>query len=231
MPEASDNNPVAFAFFTELPWHQRPLDMEAWIRQYAMSRYGGEDRHAETAWRILLNTAYSMPDDGWSEAQDGLFAARPSLDAQSANTWSPKSMRYDPVVFEQALGELLRVDSALRHSSAYRYNLTDVTRQVLSNRGRQLLPQIEEAYDGRDLERFRRLTARWLGWMKLLDEALSTNERFLWYAFEDGWARQRNPYRIEPPMIPTRSRSESWWSLAWRHQSENRGGSHDAEEG
>jgi alpha-N-acetylglucosaminidase len=190
MPEASDDNPAAFEFFTELPWHTGPVDVDAWFEHYADRRYGGEDPHARAAWRILLHTAYSMPADGLSEAQEGLFGARPALDAASAATWSPKSMRYDPAAFERALGELLRVAPALRGSSAYRYDLTDVTRQVLSNRSRRLLPRIRAAYEARDRARFDELTGRWLGWMKLMDEALATNEHFLlgpWLADARGW--------------------------------------------
>ncbi|HET8654157.1 MAG TPA: alpha-N-acetylglucosaminidase C-terminal domain-containing protein, partial [Longimicrobiaceae bacterium] len=99
-------------------------------------------------------------------------------------------MRYDPAAFERALGELLQVDPSLRGSSAYRYDLTDVTRQVLSNRSRRLLPRIRSAYEAKDRARFDELTGRWLRWMKLMDAALATNEHFLlgpWLADARGW--------------------------------------------
>jgi alpha-N-acetylglucosaminidase len=183
MPEGSGNDPAAFALFTSLAW-QAPEDPQradglSWFAQYATYRYGGADPHATAAWRILANTAYAIPVGEWSEPQDSLFNARPSLDVHSAATWSPEAMRYDPTRFDPAVCELLQVAPALRSTSAYRYDLVDVTRQALSNRARVLLPQIKAAYEAKDKARFRLLTRQWLDDMALLDRLLASDPHFL----------------------------------------------------
>ncbi|GGO96732.1 alpha-N-acetylglucosaminidase TIM-barrel domain-containing protein [Wenjunlia tyrosinilytica] len=191
MPEGADNNPAAMALFTELAWTPGTIGLDDWFTSYATSRYGGKDRHAAAAWKVIRETAYGTTrEDSWSEAADGLFAARPSLSATKAASWSPGAERYDTVAFDRALAELVRVAPELRGSSAYRYDLTDVTRQVLSNRGRILLPQIKSAYDAGDRKRFAELTGTWLSWMTLMDKVLATSEQHLlgrWLADARSW--------------------------------------------
>uniref|UniRef100_UPI0006EB6AED alpha-N-acetylglucosaminidase n=1 Tax=Streptomyces silaceus TaxID=545123 RepID=UPI0006EB6AED len=191
MPEAADNNPAAFALFSELAWRTGELDLEAWFGEWAVARYGGRDPHAAAAWDILRRTAYGTDrSDEWAEGADGLFGARPDLAATSAAAWSPKKMRYEASEFEPALGELLAVRQGLRGSSAYRRDLLDVGRQALSNRSRVLLPRIKEAYEDGDVSRFDRLTRDWLELMDLLERLVATDSRHLlghWVADARSW--------------------------------------------
>jgi alpha-N-acetylglucosaminidase len=179
MPEGSGADPAAFALFTALAWQPQPIDAAAWFADYAMYRYGGADPHAAAAWRVLAHTAYAMPAGEWSEPQDSLFNARPSLDVGTAAKWSPAAMRYDATRFETAVCELLQVAPARRDSSAYRYDLVDVTRQVLSNRARVLLPRIKAAYEGKDATHFHALATQWLDDMAWLDRLLASDPHFL----------------------------------------------------
>ncbi len=180
MPEAAGNNHAAMDLLTDLAWTPGSIDLTAWFDKFAESRYGAADPQATAAWRALRKTAYEMSRrDSWSEAPDGLFGARPNLAATKAASWGPENFRYDPVEFDQALTGLLQVNPRLRGSAAYRYDLVDVARQVLSNRSRLLLPEIKAAYDAKDRRRFGELTGTWMRWMGLLDRILGTNERFL----------------------------------------------------
>ncbi|MER6983444.1 alpha-N-acetylglucosaminidase, partial [Streptomyces carpinensis] len=192
LPEANDNNDAAFEFLTELAWQPGPVDFADWFSRFADARYG-PDPHAEAAWRTIAQTAYSLPANGWSEAQDGLFAAQPSLTATHAASWSPGSMRYDSVAFEQALDELLRVAPSIRRTELYRYDLADVARQVLANRSRAWLPQIKAAYDAGDRPLFQRLSQQWLDAMDTLDGLLGSRPEFMlgpWlkYGASSKWA-------------------------------------------
>ncbi|MEU1116335.1 MULTISPECIES: alpha-N-acetylglucosaminidase [unclassified Streptomyces] len=191
MPEAADNNPAAFALFSELAWRTGDLDLTSWFATWSTSRYGAADPHAAAAWDVLRRTAYGTTRaDGWAEGADGLFGARPDLGAESAAAWSPKKMRYEPADFEPALGELLAVRRGLRGSSAYRRDLLDIARQTLSNRSRVLLPRIKTAYEAHDATGFDALTRDWLGLMELLDRLLATDSRHLlgrWVADARAW--------------------------------------------
>jgi alpha-N-acetylglucosaminidase len=179
MPEGSGYDPAAFALFTALAWEPAPHDASAWFAAYATYRYGGADAHAAAAWRILGGTAYAMPAGEWSEPQDSLFDARPSLDVATAASWSPPSMRYQADRFAPAVCELLQVAPALRGTSAYRYDLVDVARQALANRARVRLPQLKAAYAAKDAARFHALATQWLDDMALLDRLLASDPHFL----------------------------------------------------
>ncbi|MFE5872997.1 alpha-N-acetylglucosaminidase [Streptomyces roseifaciens] len=180
MPEAADNNPAALALFGDLAWTDGRVDLEDWFARWPRYRYGAADRHAARAWDVLRRTAYGTTrEDGWSEAADGLFGARPDLAVTRAAAWSPRQLRYDPDVFDEALPELLAVAPALRRSSAYRYDLLDVTRQSVANRSRTLLPRIKDAFEEGDRSRLRDLTRQWLDWMALLEETVATDEHHL----------------------------------------------------
>ncbi|MFD7234275.1 alpha-N-acetylglucosaminidase [Streptomyces syringium] len=191
MPEAADNNPAALALFSDLPWTEGRVGLTDWFRQWPHYRYGAADPQAIRAWDVLRRTAYGTSRaDGWSEPADGLFGARPDLAVTRAASWSPKQLRYDAKEFDKALPQLLAVAPALHRSTAYRYDLLDVTRQTVSNRSRLLLPRVKAAYDARDRSRFRALTREWLDWMTLLEQTVATDERHLlgrWIADARAW--------------------------------------------
>lgn len=178
MPEASGHDPAAFELFAELAWRPDAFDLTDWFGRYAARRYGKVDAAATQAWQTFAQTAYSLPPDTYSEAQDSLFSAWPDLSAVSAAPGGA-GLRYDAAAFEQAVLTLLQGDASLRTVDAYRYDVVDFTRQALSNHARVLLPKIKEAYVGRDLAAWRTLTDRWLKAMTLLEELLATDQRFL----------------------------------------------------
>lgn len=179
MPEASCNNPAAFAFFTEMAWRNDRPDLSQWFSQWAGYRYGALDEHAERAWSVLQSTVYAEKSGQWSESQDSLFTAQPSLTAKSACSWSPQEPRYDMQAFKAAIQHLLRVAPSLRASTAYRYDLVDVARQTIANQSRVMLPKIHDAYLSRDIGEFRQLTQQWLQRMTLLNRIVACEPAYL----------------------------------------------------
>ncbi len=183
--EGIDTNPAAFTLFTEMAWRSEPVDLLVWSRDYARSRYGYDDPHAQRAWQILMQTVYGGRADGVSghgerdAAPESLFNAQPSLAATSASSWAPDQLRYAPDQFESALAELLQVSAPIRATATYRYDVVDVARQSLANWSRTALPQIKDAYDRHDELLFRKLTDRWLRMMDLENTLLATNSSFL----------------------------------------------------
>ncbi|MFF9851314.1 alpha-N-acetylglucosaminidase [Streptomyces litmocidini] len=224
LPEGTGGNPASFDLLTELAWEPGPVDQRAWFAAYAARRYGGADPHAAAAWEQLRLGPYSGASGTWSEPQDSLFAARPSLTAVKAARWSPTAMRYDAGTVERALSELLQVAPALRYSDAYRFDLVDVARQALTNRGRLLLPRIRAAYETEDLEGFRALVREWNAAEELLGRLVASDRRFLlgpWLADARSWgADAEESDRLE---YDARSILTTW---ADRGPSEN-GGLHD----
>ena len=195
--EGLDTNPFAYELYTEMAWHSESVDLGEWTQAYALRRYGKEDAHASKAWSIIAETVYGYRADGVKNhgerdaAHESLFNAQPSLTATRNGTWSPDVMRYDPEALKPALTELLQVTPPLRASASYRYDLTDLTRQVLANESRRLLPQIRSAYESKDRDAFKKLTDQWMNAMTWEDRLLNTNEYFLlgrWLSYVPAWS-------------------------------------------
>lgn len=176
IPEGGDNNPAAFDFFAGLAWRHAPADPGEWFADFSRRRYGLADAKAAAAWDVLRRTAYDLPtDDGWSEAADGLFGATPSLTVRTAAAWSPGKQRYDMDGFATALPLLLAADPEVQATDTWKYDLMDVSRQVLSNLSRTMLPRIKAAFDGGQVADFTRLTTLWLDTMDLMDAIAGTH--------------------------------------------------------
>ncbi|AUG75134.1 alpha-N-acetylglucosaminidase [Kitasatospora sp. MMS16-BH015] len=224
LPEATGTDPAAFALFTELAWAPAPVDLPGWYAEYAAARYGGSDPHAAAAWDWLRRGPYQLPSGRWSEPQDGLFTARPSLTATNSATWSPPSLRYDPATVRSALAELLRVDPARRTTEAYRHDLVDLARQALADHSRALLPAVRTAYQDADLPAFHRLTTDWLAALDLLDRLTGTRAEFMlgpWLASARAWGA--DPAEQDQLEYDARSLLTTWGGRAAAEE----GGVHD----
>ncbi|MGW7099568.1 alpha-N-acetylglucosaminidase [Streptomyces sp. NPDC054838] len=220
LPEATGTNPAAFDLFTDLAWEPGPVDQRKWFADFAARRYGRPDSHAAAAWEELRKGPYSTSSGLWSESQDSLFTARPSLTATGAAHWSPKSMRYPADSVRRALDHLLAVPPALRSSSAYRFDLVDTARQALANHSRVLLPKIRAAYEAKDLTRLRQLTAQWRDEERKLDAVTGSDPHFLlgrWLAA----ARARGADRAEQDRYEYDARSIL---SVWGQRSTSEGG-------
>lgn len=217
--EGLDTNPFAFDLYTEMAWHNEPVDLSTWTDDYSLRRYGRFDVHAKHAWQILLHTAYSyragdgtaiVPDDA-DAPQDSLFNAQPDLTTTHAGVWAPHGAHYPLADLEPALTELLEVAPALRSSETYQYDLVDIARQVMANESRIMLPEIDAAYKTGDRETFLALTNHWLRRMQLQDALLRTNSYFLlgrWLGYVPPWAS--SPAELKQLNYDARSILTTW---------------------
>lgn len=192
--EGTHNNPVVADLLGEMMWRRDPVDLESWVLAYARRRYGVDDPHAAQAWRILLDTAYSYAATGHSTGEgphETPFAMEPTLHMMSVSMFGPDEARYDLTEFPPALTELLQVAPGVRSLPTYRYDLVDVTRQVLANRGRMLLGVIRDAYERKDRAAVTRNADRFLRAIDLTEEILGTERNWLlgpWLAQARSWA-------------------------------------------
>jgi len=195
--EGLDTNAFAFDLYTEMAWRSDPVDLDQWTADYALRRYGTADPHAIKAWHIIQQTAFGYRADGVKShgerdsAHESIFNAQPSLTAKRNGQWSPDEPRYNPDDLKPAFTELLQAAPALRNTASYRYDLTDIARQVLANDARRLLPLIRTAYEAKDRTAFHALTTEWMHDMELEDTLLSTNQYFLlgrWLSYVPAWS-------------------------------------------
>lgn len=181
-PEGGDTNPVLADFVADMFWRgDQSVDLDSWIGAYAARRYGADDPNARSAWQRLLATAYgvTISTGDVNTGTDSLFNAQPDLSTVTANPYGVTVLAYDPAELQRACRDLLAAAPRLKAEHTYRYDLLDVTRQVLDNASRVLLPQIAGAYGAGDRARFRALADHWLDLMSDEDRLLGTDTAFL----------------------------------------------------
>lgn len=200
--EGTHHNPVVADLLGEMAWRPESVDLAAWVRDYVRRRYGQDDDHAQAAWGVLLDTAYSFHATGHQSGEGPFetpFAAQPALTVTSASPYGPKTWRYPPAEFEPVLGEMLSVAPEIQGLATYRYDLVDVTRQHLANRARLLLDRIRDAYQAKDPDVLDELSTRFLRYMDLTDQVLATHEDWLlggWLDRAKRWASSPDERRI-----------------------------------
>jgi alpha-N-acetylglucosaminidase len=180
--EGTHLNPVVQDLFGEMVWRENPVDLDSWITDYAKRRYGVDDPNLRDAWKTLLKTAYSYRATNHESGEgphESPFVAPPSLKMTSASNWGPKEPRYPAEEFEPALRQLLKAPASVRQLETYKYDLVDVTRQVLADRGRAKLVEIAGAYEGKDVPALDRSTDEFLAYMTHSEELLGTQRDWL----------------------------------------------------
>lgn len=175
--EGIANNPVMYELLLELPWRSEKFTKEEWVKGYVKARYGQEDVRLQQAWQLLAQTAYNCPDirEGTVES---VFCARPAEEIRSVSSWGSSRMFYDPAQFCRAAEAFLAVAKEYAGNNNFEYDLTDVVRQVLADRGNRLQQEITLAYRAKDKAAFRQLSEKFLQLILVQDSLLSARREF-----------------------------------------------------
>ena len=174
-PEAIEQNPVMYELLLEHVWNDQPVNLDSWLKDYALRRYGKKNEAAEKAWIILKNTVY----DGavTSGGPESIITGRPTFSASTR--WTNTKKAYQPKDLVPAWGLLVQASTSLKNSEGFRYDLVDVTRQVLANYADTLQQEFAHAYQQHDQEKFHKTSQLFLQVMDDMDQLLSTQKDFL----------------------------------------------------
>lgn len=175
--EGIENNPVMYELLLELPWRKAPFTAEDWIGGYVKARYGTEDPTLSEAWKILVHTAYNCPriQEGTVES---VFCARPAEKIGSISSWGTSRLYYRPEEFRKAAELMLAVADRYRGNNNFEYDLTDVVRQAIADRGNELQQEVMVAYREGNQTDFLRLKDRFLRLILEQDKLLSGRREF-----------------------------------------------------
>ena len=177
-PEGIENNPVMYELLMELPWRTDKFTKEEWLKGYATARYGAADPKLIQAWKILGETAYNCPNiqEGTTES---VFCARPAEEIGSASSWGTSRMYYKADDFQQAARLMLEVADNYRGNNNFEYDLVDVVRQALANKGNEVQKKVTEAYRKKDKVQFDRYSSEFLKLILLQDSLLAVRPEFM----------------------------------------------------
>ena len=141
LSEGLETNPWFYEEFTRRFAALKPET----TADYARRRYGTDDPRLVKALDLLRTSVY-RPTDEFEGAVECVYCAFPSWEANAASTWGPtKGLYYNPtsvVAAAELYAAVAKDDPALVVTETFLYDWTDIRRQVLSDRARQLLPEI-----------------------------------------------------------------------------------------
>ncbi|MGZ3765198.1 MAG: alpha-N-acetylglucosaminidase [Mucilaginibacter sp.] len=174
--EAIEQNPVLYELMTANTWQYKPINLDDWIKQYQLNRYGHINKYTERAWKVLHNTVYS----GGHIIRDGsesIITGRPTLD--SITVWTRTTLNYKPKDFLLAWDAMIKATPSCSGSDGFRYDLVDVTRQALANYALPLQSKWVKAYRQKNIADFKKYSREYLQLISDMDALLATRKDFL----------------------------------------------------
>lgn len=173
--EAIENNPVMYELLFELPWRgpQRFTKGE-WLDDYVFARYGVRDPQLREVWEILGNTVYaSRYNDQRVVSAESVFTDRPGGSCEGP--WSPA---YDPQQVVEAAALMVGLADKYGDNDNFEYDLVDLVRQTLADKGRDIYKDALAAAGQRDPEEVKRLGGQFLKLLLDQDRLLASRREF-----------------------------------------------------
>lgn len=177
--EGSENNPVMFELMCELPWRPEKFTKEEWLKDYLFARYGVRDEKITQAWSILADGIYNCPfGNNQQGPHESIFCGRPGLNNFQASSWSKMQNYYDPTSTEAAARLMLEVADKYKGNNNFEYDLVDIVRQSLSDRGRIVYNQTIADFKSFDKKSFTAHSQEFLNILLAQDRLLGTRSEF-----------------------------------------------------
>ncbi len=177
--EGIENNPVMYELLCELPWRATRFDKDEWLEGYLKARYGKTHAAVLNAWTLLSNTIYNCPAKSVQQGtHESVFCARPSLHVYQVSSWSEMEDYYDPKDIIRAAGMMVEAAEEFRGNHHFAYDLVDIVRQAVAEKGRLIYPVVVSAYQSGDEELFALASSRFLELIRLQDRLLGTCSDF-----------------------------------------------------
>ncbi len=195
--EGLGQNPIYYDLAFEMPVHQEPVVLPAWIKDYSLRRYGAESENAYNALMLLRENPYREGTNGVELSS--IVAARPAVRPKKSGPNSGFKIPYDPRSLVQAQELLLSDAAKLGASEGYRFDIVDLQRQLMSNLGQFIHAKAADAFEKGNLKEFDKHSRRFLDLLADLDQVLLTREE---YSFEErlasavAWARNEEEYNL-----------------------------------
>lgn len=178
-PEALENSPIVYELFFDTTWSKDPIQVDQWVEKYAQRRAGGNSESLQKAWDILVETAYADKKEYIQGAAESVVNSRPWDTFNSASTWGHSKIEYDQKRLDEALVLLAENYESFKNSPAFKYDLADVSEQVLSNAARLYHQAMVQAKNNKEVAAFEQTSKKFLDLIDLSDRILSTNKEFL----------------------------------------------------
>jgi alpha-N-acetylglucosaminidase len=173
--EAIEQNPVLYELMMQHTWQTTPIELDAWLPKYVLNRYATTNSDLVNAWQLLRQTVYNG-----KEIRDGaesIITGRPTFD--STTIWTRTKLNYARADLLPAWDLFIQAASKGIHTEGFRYDLVDVTRQVLANYAGPLQRKWVAAFKEKDTAAFNKYSKAFLQLIGDMDVLLATRKDFM----------------------------------------------------
>ncbi|KAI8024740.1 Alpha-N-acetylglucosaminidase [Camellia lanceoleosa] len=205
--EGIEQNPVVYELMTEMAFRKHKVEVQQWLKSYSQRRYGKTVHEVDAAWEILHGTIYNCTDGiadhnidfivkfpdwdplplGTSEIsrQDHMqnllkpHRNRRFLFGETSSPLPQAHLWYPTQDVVNALKLFLDAGSDLNGSLTYRYDLVDLTRQVLSKLANQVYLDAVTAFRDDDGKTLSSQSHKFKQLIKDIDKLLAADDNFL----------------------------------------------------
>ena len=173
--EGIEQNPYIYALMLENVWRDEPVSVDEFLDGYLVQRYGAKMADAKRAWQILSNTVFENElNNGGHES---IITGRPTLLKNPKGTTTTEAC-YDESALTEAWDLLMRCADSLT-SDGFRYDLVDITRQVLADHASDIQQQCATAFENKNSKEFGIASHEFLTLVEEMDRLLATRSEFL----------------------------------------------------
>lgn len=175
-PEGIEHNPMMFAMMLENVWREEPINVDEFVADYLEERYGTSSEKAKQAWSLIVESVYN--NDVTNGGPESIITGRPNFKKNPGGTTNVK-LHYDQMELAQAWDLLLECAEECAASEGYRYDLVDITRQVMANHATVLQQRCAQAYESGNIEAFDNSANQFISYLCDFDRLLSSRTEFL----------------------------------------------------
>ncbi|KAK4285477.1 hypothetical protein QN277_002171 [Acacia crassicarpa] len=195
--EGIEQNPVVYELMSEMAFRDEKVQVLDWLKIYSQRRYGKANNQVEAAWEILYHTIYNCTD-GIADHNHDFIVMLPDWDpsnlqkvdflplgnrrflSQETNSDMPQAHLWYPTEeVTKALNLFLGAGKDYAGSLTYRYDLVDLTRQVLSKLANQVYINAVTSFQKKDINSLGYYSNKFLDLIKDIDLLLASDDNFL----------------------------------------------------
>ncbi|XP_023751565.1 alpha-N-acetylglucosaminidase [Lactuca sativa] len=201
--EGIEHNPVVYELMPEMAFRKNKVHVEEWLKVYSRRRYGKTVKQAEEAWEILHQSIYNC-SDGIADHNTDYIVKFPDWDPSLDNylSFSKQSLITKHINRRHVLSEVkstlpqphlwysihdsinalklfIEAGKDLSGSLTYRYDLVDLTRQVLSKFANKVYIDAITAFQHKDAKALKFHSQKFEELIIDIDELLAADDNFL----------------------------------------------------
>ncbi len=207
--EAANDNPVLYDLVFDLAWAGEDFSLEDWLEDYLVRRYSMKDYSLMSAWKLLQDSLY----DYGVRFTPEVFGTK----NKAPQSYGKQNIGYDPEILEKAITLMMKDYDQLAEKETYRYDLSEMLRQQVSNYAVLTYNQLLDAVSAKDLETFRTCKASFLNALDVLAAVESTQQDQLggeWIGKAEDRAAGYDDFTRDAFVMNAKALITSWGSYA-----------------